>query len=356
MYSLKDPDGKVIGGINFVTFLPKPDANGVRQPLEGKYAATVHMVYAFLDPQHRSLGLVNNLMDIQDKAVADYIASVDPDLAAKSSKLLVISEQNVPEEMDPVSYMTDSSFATKQEVRLMTWNKRGFRQLQLEGMAYDKYVQPALSEDGEPCDVLSLNAYVRNVNFRAASPELGSVVPATTVGADTLKLHLSGFFETSVVGEAGSSNPDSPNAEVTASDAIRKLNMMAGQSIKTTGFDNSLEDILSSLRADEITNDNYLSTASEAEINSGEMITDLQAARRALSVAPKLSTTFTPLTSIVAPAPMAADGNRLSLNTGRQSLSLSFGGSPSTGSAVELTPSNELYTLGSQGLVVPRVA
>lgn len=272
MYIVRDPQTKqAIGGMNFTVY---PAKDG--QPLEGKYAATLHSTYVFFDPDHRSLGLARKVMDARDQIAADYVAKVAPDVAAKSSAILTVSEQNIPEQMDPISFMTDSGMAVRQEKRLEVWYSLGYNRFDFDGAAYDKYVQPALEEGGETCDVLSLNGYATKVDFsKPGVADAQERYRIEDVEASTLKHHLGGFFGTSVVGSAVAGDPNHPDHDPTTVEAMNNLGSMGKQKIKTFGYTESMDRLVQQ-RA-EISH--FLSTASHDEIHSGEQIQDLMKQR-----------------------------------------------------------------------------
>ena len=271
MHIVRDPDTKApIGGMNFIVYPPKDG-----QPLEDKYAATVHSVYVFFDPAHRTLGLARPLMEERNQIAANYVAKVEPELAAQSKAILTISEQNIPEQMDPVSYMTDSGLAVLQEQRLEKWYSLGYNRLNFDGQEYDGYVQPALEDGGEVCDVLSLNAYETPVDFGQGKADISAPVRVDGLAASTLKHHLHGFFGTSVVGDANAGNAGHPDHDETMVEAMQKLDSMGDGKIPTYGFEESMEKLAN--MKPQIAN--FLATATKSEIHSEEQIGDLMAVR-----------------------------------------------------------------------------
>lgn len=270
MYVVRDPDtGKPIGGMNFIVY---PAKDG--EPLEGKYAATVHSTYVFFDPEHRNLGLARILMAKRDQICAEYIQQVVPEVAAKSQGFITLSEQNIPELMSPEAYMLDSAMAVPQEERLAKWYAMGYNRLNFSGLPYDGYVQPALEEGGEVCDVLSLNAYSVPVNFGPPA-QTKPRNRVDSIEASTLRHHLHGFFGTSVVGSATAGDPNAPDHDPTMVEAMRRLDSMGKGAIPTVPH----ADALAALTVNQQNIRKFLSNATPSEIQSGMTIEQIMAAR-----------------------------------------------------------------------------
>lgn len=154
---LRDPITKeVIGGMDFSVYLHK---NDLLKPGEVPTPPTVHMTYTFLSPEYRDLGLARLLMDAMDNVTVKYALEQDPKSLQATKSILVFSEQNIPEKMGPLSYAVDSSQAIDQVTRLQKWGHLGFARMVMP------YVQPANEPGGDPCDVLSLNVYKRDIEL-----------------------------------------------------------------------------------------------------------------------------------------------------------------------------------------------
>ncbi|MDD5586970.1 MAG: GNAT family N-acetyltransferase [Alphaproteobacteria bacterium] len=162
---VRDPGtGKVIGGINFTTFSFLKDA--AARP----YAAgTQHLMYLFVSPEYRRLGVGNKLVGAAETYSKKFVARVEglsPDL--DGTRLFTLNEQNQPFKMTPFEYLYDTMNAgVDQFDRLLWWQKSGFRPLLFP------YVAPPLEEGGEACALFDLN--INNGQFTAIP---GSLIKA----------------------------------------------------------------------------------------------------------------------------------------------------------------------------------
>jgi hypothetical protein len=220
LYILRDPATKeVIGGLNFVAYLHNGD-----QP-------TMHSTYAFLAPAYRGLGLANEMFDMRDKIGINFFAQTPQGRAAlkKFGGVYTCSEQNIPELMDGLSYVKDSSQAIDQVRRLEIWTKLGYSALNFP------YVQPPLVDGGDPCDVLSLNTYRRPVTLNARGGfDLGPIERPDTIPAQSLYNHLRAFFTQSVC-----KDPNTPETDATTMNTLASLSKLikAGQPVYTVPLD-----------------------------------------------------------------------------------------------------------------------
>ena len=280
LYIVRDPDtNEPIGGMNFAVY---PPTDG--KPLEGKYAGTVHSIYIFFDPEHRSIGLAKRLMDVQDTIAAAYLKQVVPDICAQSSAVLNFSEQNIPEQMTPSDYTRDSSAAVDQTVRLQKWYTLGYNKMDFSGLPYDAYVQPALEEGGDPCDVLSFNTYASSFDFQNAQPEMISRDRVSSISASTLLHHQMRFFSTSVVGDADAGNPENPDADPTTVDTYLKLKSMGDYPIPVHGYNAAMKNVKD--MGDRIYD--FLSSMTEAELMADKQISDLMDCRKNAKLLPEV--------------------------------------------------------------------
>lgn len=142
----RDPATKeVVGAVNIV-------ALGVTDPEAAKHAdATMHINYLFVDPKYRTMGLGRHLLERADARARDIVAREMPDKSADTLRLFTFTEQNSPAKMTMAEYMQDNlSAGIDQCDRRNWWERQGYNQIDFP------YVQPALSEDQDPCTGLDL--------------------------------------------------------------------------------------------------------------------------------------------------------------------------------------------------------
>jgi len=137
---VKDAENNtIIGGINFSIYLPL-DAHFESYALSG----TAHIIYIFVKPEYRSLGVAHYLLSLAEAHVATFAKSKYP--------LLYFCEQNAPELMTAESYFNDNINALVDQCdRLVWWDKLGYKRLAFN------YVQPPLNIGQEACVDLTLN-------------------------------------------------------------------------------------------------------------------------------------------------------------------------------------------------------
>ena len=166
---LEDPDGTLLGGINFL-------ATAVERP--GLPPAAVALNYVYVEEAARGRGLLRQAL----RAVSDLTQAalaLDPVGPAPA----VFIEQNDPLRLTAEAYAADTAHSGLDQVdRLAIWDRVGARVVDFP------YVQPALSADQRPDDGLIYAA----VDY-----------PHDAVDAGFLHDHLQSFFAISVLkGEA----------------------------------------------------------------------------------------------------------------------------------------------------------
>ncbi len=137
-FSLPDTH-EIIAGINFSVY--ELDKNcQVSLP----FNATGHVIYIFVQPEYRSLGIAQLLLEKAEIYAGEYMDGRE--------KILWFCEQNAPEKMTPDEYFADNVNAMIDQCdRLIWWDKLGYKRLR-----YD-YMQPPLNPGQEPCTSLTFN-------------------------------------------------------------------------------------------------------------------------------------------------------------------------------------------------------
>ncbi len=194
---LEDKNGEIVGARNTIVFSA---ANNPEVPDSGSQ----HLIYGFVDPRFRALGLGDFTMKIAEDEARKFIASTLPDTKPGNISLLEVSEQNAPLLMSMSSMLTDTAGAkTDQFWRREYYESLGFREIDF------KYVQLPLEprEDGGVASH-ELNLITR----RVPAPDVGppQKVEATSMDAASLSFHLYNFFDRSVAagGYEVDSDPD----------------------------------------------------------------------------------------------------------------------------------------------------
>ncbi len=133
---------EIIAGINYSVYeLDKTNLN------KSEYAATGHVMYIFVKPMFRGLGLAKRLLVESENIAKCYLK--------ENKSILWFCEQNAPEKMSPDEYFADNLNALIDQCdRLIWWDKIGFKRLDFD------YIQPALNPGHEACTNLTLNVKV----------------------------------------------------------------------------------------------------------------------------------------------------------------------------------------------------
>jgi len=160
LYLREPKHGHIIAGVDFSTYLMSTD-------LQQKFgfAGTNHIIYIFVKPEYRSLGIATHLL----KLAEDYARNF-----CSGGEVLFFCEQNAPELMTAEEYFSDNLNALIDQCeRLKWWDRLGYKRLNFN------YVQPPLNPGMEPCVNLTFN--VRAAGLVA--------IPSALV-----KAHLERFF------------------------------------------------------------------------------------------------------------------------------------------------------------------
>lgn len=133
---------EIIAGINYSIY-QFDQANLIKS----EYGATGHIMYIFVKPQFRSLGLAKLLMVESENNAKIFLTNNRP--------ILWFCEQNAPEKMSHEEYFADNINALIDQCdRLIWWDKIGFKRLDFE------YIQPALNPGHKACTNLTLNVKI----------------------------------------------------------------------------------------------------------------------------------------------------------------------------------------------------
>jgi len=184
---LEDDKGEIVAARNVITFSAARDGE-VAKNIDG----TQHLIYGFVDPRVRSLGLGDFTMNIAENEARKFIAATMPGRDEKSIDLIQISEQNAPLKMSMSSMLTDTAGAkTDQFWRREYYESLGFREL---GFDYIQLPLELREGGGQPTD--ELNLIIRGV----PAPDGGRGIEKqmTHVSADAVRFHLYNFFDRSV--------------------------------------------------------------------------------------------------------------------------------------------------------------
>jgi GNAT superfamily N-acetyltransferase len=179
--------GEVIAARNVITFSAAKDKE-VSKEIDG----TQHLIYGFVDPRFRSMGLGDFTMGIAEDEARKFLATTYKGRSADSMDMVQISEQNAPLLMSMESMLVDTAGAkTDQFWRREYYESLGFRELSFD------YIQLPLeprADGGEPSD--ELNLITRGVPAPAGGRGLKTVM--TDIPANSVRFHLYNFFDRSV--------------------------------------------------------------------------------------------------------------------------------------------------------------
>lgn len=172
--------GELVAAINFTTYA-LPGELRAATGIDG----TGHVVYLFVRPDFRMLGVAARLMRVMKRYAQNLLQGRRGIDAVTSTpvaghKILHLCEQNAPEQMTLAEYVEDNRHARIDQCeRLVWWLNQGYRRLDF------RYVQPPLDDTKGPCTNLTLNIEVE--------PEVNAV-PSALVRA-----HLERFLSISVL-------------------------------------------------------------------------------------------------------------------------------------------------------------
>lgn len=183
---VEDKDGKIVAARNTITFAARE-----QDKLAAVADGTQHLIYGFVDPQHRSFGLGDFTMNIAEDEARKFIGSQTGKDAGKVD-FVQISEQNAPLKMSMESTLIDTAGAkTDQFWRRHYYESLGFRELDFD------YIQLPLeprADGGEAC--YDLNLITRGVP--APDGGRGMTRVLDTLPAAVARFHLYNFFDRSV--------------------------------------------------------------------------------------------------------------------------------------------------------------
>jgi hypothetical protein len=180
---LEDPTGKIVGARNVMNLSAAKDPE-VAKDIDGSQS----LVYSFVDPKYRSLGLGDYTLSIAEQAGRKFFAETEgkgrnPD----TIDMIQVAEQNAPLIMPMEAILVDTAGAkTDQFWRRFYYESLGFRELDFN------YVQVPLvprDEGGVPGE--GMNLIVRG----SPGPESARHIDAQPekLPADVVKFHLKNY-------------------------------------------------------------------------------------------------------------------------------------------------------------------
>lgn len=180
---LEDQDGKIVAARNVMNL------SAVKEPrVAADIDGTQSLVYSFVDPQVRSLGLGDMTLKIAEEEGRRFIASTyGKDKKPETVDMIQVAEQNAPLNMSIESILVDTAGAKTDQF----WRRHYYESLGFREVGFD-YVQLPLvprDEGGEPCT--DLNLIVRG----APGPESnrGLVRQPETLSVEAMRFHLYHF-------------------------------------------------------------------------------------------------------------------------------------------------------------------
>lgn len=185
---VQHPDtGEVVAARNVITFSAAKDKE-VAKEIDG----TQHLIYGFVDPRFRSMGLGDFTMNIAEDEARKFLATTFKGRAAGSMDMVQISEQNAPLLMSMESMLVDTAGAKTDQF----WRREYYESLGFRELAFD-YIQLPLeprADGGEPSD--ELNLITRGVPAPDGGRGLKTVM--SDIPANSVRFHLYNFFDRSV--------------------------------------------------------------------------------------------------------------------------------------------------------------
>lgn len=183
---VEDADGTIVAARNTITFAARE-----QDKLAAVADGTQHLIYGFVDPKHRSLGLGDFTMQIAEDEARNFIGA-QTGKPAGNVDFVQISEQNAPLKMSMESTLIDTAGAkTDQFWRRHYYESLGFREL---GFDYIQLPLEPREDGGEPCN--DLNLITRGVPAPDGGRGMQRVLE--TLPAAVARFHLYNFFDRSV--------------------------------------------------------------------------------------------------------------------------------------------------------------
>lgn len=183
---VEDADGKIVAARNTITFAARE-----KDKLAAVADGTQHLIYGFVDPKHRSLGLGDFTMNIAEEEARKFIGAQTGKPAGKVD-FVQISEQNAPLKMSMESTLVDTAGAkTDQFWRRHYYESLGFREL---GFDYIQLPLEPRADGGEAC--YDLNLITRGVPAPDGGRGMSRILE--TLPAAVARFHLYNFFDRSV--------------------------------------------------------------------------------------------------------------------------------------------------------------
>lgn len=183
---VEDADGTIVAARNTITFAAR-----AQDKLAAVADGTQHLIYGFVDPKHRSLGLGDFTMAISEHEARKFIGA---NVGKHSGKVdfVQISEQNAPLKMSMEATLIDTAGAkTDQFWRRHYYESLGFRELEID---YIQLPLAARCDGGEAC--YDLNLITRGVPAPEGGRGMARILDA--LPAAVARFHLYNFFDRSV--------------------------------------------------------------------------------------------------------------------------------------------------------------
>lgn len=182
---LEDETGKIVGARNVLNMSAVGNP-GITHSVEG----TQSLVYSFVDPKYRSLGLGEFTLDIAVNEGRKFIAGtypgkMDPD----SVDMIQVAEQNAPLKLSMEAMLVDTTGAKTDQF----WRREYYEGLNFRELDFG-YVQVPLvprDEGGEPGE--GMNLIIRNASGTKSTR--GSAPVMTDIPAAALEFYLRNYAQ-----------------------------------------------------------------------------------------------------------------------------------------------------------------
>jgi GNAT superfamily N-acetyltransferase len=182
---LEDPQGNIVGAFNTLALSTSQADETIRKEADG----THHLIYTFVDPSARAMGLSDMMMNLSLDDARQFFADTHAmhrgdRRKADDMTVAQFAEQNNFKLMDIITILVDTIGAKIHQLfrRDLFQNKWGF------GEFAANYVQPGLSGE-DPVECLNMIGRV------IPAPSSGKAVEKTpSMSAELYLFHAAGFF------------------------------------------------------------------------------------------------------------------------------------------------------------------
>lgn len=182
---LEDESGKIVGARNVLNM------SAVGNPgITGTIEGTQSLVYSFVDPAYRSLGLGEYTLDIAVQEGRKFIASTYPDkMDPDRIDMIQVAEQNAPLKLSMEAMLVDTTGAKTDQF----WRREYYEGLSFRELDFG-YVQVPLvprDEGGEPGE--GMNLIIRNASGDKSTR--GSNPVMNQISAEALEFYLRNYAQ-----------------------------------------------------------------------------------------------------------------------------------------------------------------